>query len=137
MTARTQIRNAIVAALVADGSFSTRVYPGRRRSIPRASLPACCVYVEQEEKELGGINQPYEFIRTLTIVLEIYSAETNTDTAALDTLCLDVEAALLADETLSGLALSLLPLSDAYQISEEGDHSGTFSESRYAVQYVA
>ena len=136
MAIRTDLRNSIITALKTVAAFESRVYTGRRRSLPRANLPACCVYVEQEEKELASTGSPRTFRRELTVVYEIYSSDTAGDYTELDTLCKACETALMSDETLGGNALGILPLSDAYEISEEGDPSGTFSECRAMVEYI-
>ena len=136
MATRTDIRNEIVKALKTVPTFSNHVFAGRRRSIPRANLPACCVYIEDETKELDSIGRPRTFERQMTVVYEIYSAETSGSYDELDDLCAACEAALLLDETLGGYVEKILPASDQYEISEDGDHSGVFSESRAVVTYV-
>jgi hypothetical protein len=136
MSARTDIRNAVITALETITAFDGNVFAGRRRSIARADLPACCVYVEEETKDLASTNPTRTFLRELTLVCEIYSSDTSADYAELDTLCKAAETALLADESLGGSALETLPVSDQYEISEEGDYSGVFSESRFLVRYV-
>ena len=136
MATRTTLRNTLVTNIKTVAAFSDRVYAGRRRSLPRASLPACCVYMEQEEKELANIASTRTFMREMTVVLEIYSSDTAGDYTELDTLCAAVETAVLADETLNGLAMEIMPVSDQYEISEDGDFSGAFCESLYVVRYL-
>lgn len=136
MSVRTDLRNTVVTNLLGIAAFADNVYPGRRRSIPRADLPAACVYVESESKDLSNTNQPRTFLRELVVNIEIFSSDTAGDYAELDTLCKSVETALLADEDLGGAALEIMPLSDEYEISEEGDHSGVFALSKYVIRYV-
>lgn len=102
--ARSQIRDAVVTAvtgLTTTGSnvFASRVYP-------HATLPSLAVYtvaesVQDEEGTLGTKQH-----RALEVIVEARAkaaaAATLDDT--LDTIAAEVEAALVADRTLGGLA---------------------------------
>lgn len=120
MSSRSDIRAAI--ATIAESLPSIKsVFIGRRRTIQPHQLPAACVYVEREAKELNSIQSPRSFRRELTVVTEFHIRADSPEAAelALDGLCAERDAALLANESLDGCAFSALPVSDQYEISEE------------------
>jgi hypothetical protein len=117
---RTEIRDAVVAAINTIGAFGGRVHASRRRTLPRGGLPACCIYVEAEEKELSHMAPAPVFERRLKVVREIFTEAGDRNAGQLDELCALSEAALLADETLGGLCMHIRPESDEYDMSEEG-----------------
>jgi len=136
-TKRTEIRNAVVDALKTIDAFNGRVFPGRRRTLAQYDLPAACVYVEGEEKELLSMDKPRKLDRELTLIYEIFIPTAPVaDYDLLDTLCKAAEDALLEDETLGGLVSYVFPESDKYEISEEGDYAGAYSQSRAVISYI-
>lgn len=125
----------MVAKVKTVAAFGNRVYASRRRTLPRGGMPACCVYVESEQKELSHMGSPPVFERRLTVVREIFAEATNRNTDQLDALCEAVEAALLADETLGGLCLHIRPEADEYELSEEGGSPAGVATCRDMVTY--
>lgn len=137
MPTRTDIR-AAVETLTEGLAGITTVYRGRKRSIPSDALPAACIYIEREEKELDTIGTPRTFQRALTIVTEIHVQANSAEAAEnlLDTYTAAREDAVLADETLGGSVESIFPQSDDYELSEEGQRPGGVATCTDLVIYV-
>jgi hypothetical protein len=137
MPARTEIRTALETIYEELSGIAT-VYIGRRRSIPAAALPAVCIYIDEEEKELSSTGKPRVFQREMSLVSEIHVNAANAQEAEelLDTLAAAREAAILADETLGGLVEYILPKADVYDIDEEGQRPAAVAACTDAVLYV-
>lgn len=138
MSTRTSIRSAIVTLCEGIDGIAT-VYAGRRRTIPETALPAICVYVEGEEKQLSSISTPRVYERQLTVTCEIHAQGNSPDAveAALDGYCSDREDALLADETLGGLAIRTTLSSDEYEVDEDARRPAAVAICRDVILYRA
>lgn len=137
MPIRTDIRKALKTIYEAQPGITT-VYLGRRRTIPQAALPAICIYVEDEEKQVAYAEKPRVFDRRLDIVSEIHvqAADPQAVEELLDLLCDVREAAVLADETLGGLVTEIVPVSDGYDVDESGSRPAAVAECRDRVLYT-
>jgi len=137
MSTRTDIRNAVKTISEAVSGITT-VYIGRRRTIPASALPALCIYIEEEEKELNSMATPRTFVRQMAITSELHATAASAQAAEelLDTLTAARETAILADETLTGLVESIFPASDEYNIDEEGSRPAAVAICRDVVIYV-
>lgn len=138
MPARTDIRNAVKTILEAIAGITT-VYIGRHRAIPPETLPAACVYINREDRELETIGSPREFARRLEMVTEIHAQANDTKALEelLDTLCAARETAILADETLGGLVETIEPESDEYTLEEEATRPAGVAICRDQILYTA
>lgn len=135
MATRTQIRDAIKAVAESIDGITT-VYVGRRRAIPESKLPAACVYVEREIKELDRLGSD-ENARRLEIITEIH-LQANTAEAVeeeLDTLCAARETAMLADAALDALIFDITFVEDEYQAVEDVRRPAGVALCRDALTY--
>ena len=106
MSQRSVIRDQVVAMLTGTTAAGANVFPSRVKPYSARNLPAIGVYLNG-----GGANHedtsPRRYSRSETLVVEIVAGEMdNADDGRLDKLLDDiddqVEAVLLADETLAG-----------------------------------
>jgi len=136
MPTRTDIREALKGIYEGVADFE-KVYLGRRRSIDPRDMPAICIYFEEEEKELAHIGTPRVFDREAKISSEIHvqGADAEVVEALLDDLCEKREAAVLADETLSGLVEFIQPTGDDYDIEHDGKDVAAVAKCADAVRY--
>lgn len=101
---RQQIRNRIATllnsgvSLVSSRVYNTRVYP-----LTEANLPAITVYAGAEQSGLMTIGRK-TLMRTLTVNVDVYARATTSLDNDLDAICVQVEEAIAADFSLSGLA---------------------------------
>lgn len=106
---RKQIRDAIAARLSGLTTTATRVYAGRTLPLADAHDPLLLIYARDERSEfeaMGGAGRP--LARRLRVAVHGKVALAGTDPEdTLDLIALEVEGAMMADETLSGLAVSL------------------------------
>ena len=106
---RKQIRDAVVARLDDLTTTGTRCYGGRTLPLGDGFSPTLLVYSREERSALqamGGAGRPIE--RRLRLAVHGYVASAGSDPEdTLDLIALEVERALMADETLGGLAVSL------------------------------
>ncbi len=138
MSPRTDIRTALQTVIqTLEGISSASVLIGRHRSIPPAKLPAICIYTETEEKQTAAIGHPREIDRQFSAQIEIHLRATTPAEAetGLDAWCEKLETALLADESLGGLTREIIPQSDQYMISEEGERPAAVALCQYLVVY--
>ncbi len=98
---REQIRDAIVTLVTGLTTTTSHVHVNRSYKLTEAELPALRIYT------LGDIpdeenSQPLRTVRDMEIVIEgVAQAKTALD-EKLDDICAEVEAAIAADDTLSG-----------------------------------
>jgi len=118
---RRQIRDA-AAALIAAGATAagSRVYAGRRTPLATASLPAVCVFTDDEEVEVLSIHGPHKQQRTIRLAVRLLAADGATAPQdALDALSVQVEALLGAAGALSTVCRALSLSSAAFEPAEE------------------
>lgn len=106
---RKQIRDAVVARLTGLATTATRVHGGRTLPLGDGFSPTLLVYAREERSSLqamGGAGRPLE--RRLRLAVHGYVAVVAGDPEdTLDQIALEVERAMMADERLGGLAVSL------------------------------
>jgi hypothetical protein len=102
---RTAIRNAVKALLLNHTSAAARVFSTRETPWERVELPGISIYTLEETVEPeSGNTAPIELRRTLQLAIEIaIKAKENIDDE-IDAVCLQVEKAMHADETLNHTA---------------------------------
>ena len=115
--ARQQIREAFAAQIAGLASAAT-VYQWRARAIPAAVKKALRVSTPEEaidnDGELGAAPS-----RELQIRVEIVVRQADNADDVVDQLCVEVEEAIAADETLGGLLLWCRPTGFEGDILEE------------------
>lgn len=109
---RKEIRAAIVTLLSGATDADTRVYSNRTRPINNSQLPAINVVTLNEEAEPRDI-RPTSYIRTMKLNIELYVEANDTPDDELDDFAEDVEAIMLANLKITGLAISTV-----YQATE-------------------
>ncbi len=99
--ARQQIREAFAAAVTGLASSAT-VYQWRAHPVDASALPAFRVSTPSEtvenEDTIGQVHS-----RMLTIRVEVLARGASDVDDTIDTLCMEIEEAIAADSTLSGL----------------------------------
>lgn len=122
---RKQIRDAVKAALIAAGDFGATVYIGRRDSIPAKSLPAACVYLNEEQIEYMGKATPdlRRYAIQQEISVECYARQTAAESAEeeMDVLRDATITAVMADTTLGGSCKDINPTGSGPDINAEGN----------------
>lgn len=106
---RKQIRDAVVARLDDLATTGTRCYGGRTLPLGDGFSPTLLVYSRQENSSyeaMGGAGRPLQRIVKLAVHGYVASAGSDPEDT-LDQIALEVERALMADETLGGLAVSI------------------------------
>ena len=131
---RKEIRDrfiTLLTGLTTTGSnvFRTRIFP-----LTSDELPGLCVFSEAEEIEQGA--QGGALDRLLTVLVEAYVKDSSGDVDdTLDAIAEDVEAAIAADPTLSGLALSVFPASVEFEFDRQTEKPVGIMSIRYQVFY--
>ena len=122
---RTQIRDKVKDLLDALTTTSTRCYAARPSSRPLHTLPALLVYTNGEDINLAsGQRGARRLERPLDLVVEGYVAESGASAdpdKTLDTINKEVEVALAADPTLTGLVKDLYLLRIEKEQDEEAE----------------
>jgi hypothetical protein len=101
---RTQIVDAITAAVTGLSTTGARVLKQRKYPADETALPCLLIYRVGEVSEIGEMGRsPREMYRTLDIAVEAVAAGADADDV-LDDIAGEVEAALAADITLGGVS---------------------------------
>lgn len=101
---RQQIREAFATQITGLTTTGNRVFQSRFYNLDSGELPAAIVYTKNETIEPSTIGANRVLNRTLSLTVEIYiSSSSNADDTA-DTICKEIETAIAADNTISGLA---------------------------------
>lgn len=138
MHVRKQIRDQVktqVTGLTTTGAsvFSHRVYP-----MQDSELPAIIVYTSSESSNratMGGFSSVSSMIRSLNVSIEVYVKATVNVVDTLDTIAEEIEIAMGADETLSGLSEDLSLTGTSIEITAEGDQPVAVLKLDYLVDY--
>ncbi|MEF2145125.1 MAG: hypothetical protein V3573_06740 [Desulfovibrionaceae bacterium] len=101
MHPRSRIRQAVVAALLGKTGAGSRVFASRTRPLASRQLPAIGVYALSEEADHQRTS-PRTYERILQLAVDVITWEDAGLDAALDQLCVEIEAVLLPDPTLGG-----------------------------------
>ena len=125
MSTRTSIRNAIGTALTTAGVVVTaNLIRGRNNTIASTSFPSAAVYAinEQIEVQTMPIGRGTQF-RQLQVMVDYFTARTSTTIIddLFDAGSAAVEAAILADPTLGGIARDTHLTSVDYVIEPDED----------------
>ena len=132
---RQSIRDNVVTAVTGLTTTGTNVFRSRVYPLGENRLPALCIYTAAEEVEYNRLNQPRDVDRTVEIVIEAYvRAVSNYDTT-LDTICVEVEAAMAADVTRGGSAKDCKLAQTEFDFSDEGDRPIGTARLTYAIDY--
>lgn len=114
---RTQIRDAVAAALTGLPTTGARVYPSRVYPVQTADLPCLLVYARRDDVQLETIHAPKYLQRTVELeVVALAKAASDLDDV-LDQMCKEVEAALaMPVAALAGIAQDINPVSTEFEL---------------------
>jgi hypothetical protein len=102
--ARQQLRDAIKTVLTGLPQTGARVYTGRKRPLGTAHEPTLLVYTLIEESRRDANGNPPILARALTVFVEIRVVSADPPDDLLDTIAVDVEAAMASDLSFAGKA---------------------------------
>jgi hypothetical protein len=141
--ARTQVRNAVIAALTGLASTGARVYAGRTRSLGAAHAPALLVYA-RETASAADSRPPRKLAHTLTLFVEgrvARAAASATEDVSralendLDQVELEVAAAIGADPTLGGLVKDIMLVRSTLSTQAPGERHEGEVRLEFRVEY--
>ena len=132
---RQQIRTRI-GTLLTDGVslVSSRVYGSRVYPLTEAKLPAITVYAGNETSALITMGAK-KLTRTVAINVDVYERATANLDDDLDAICVQVEEAIAADFTLSGLAKTTVLSSTDIDFSGEAEQPVGVARLTFDVLY--
>ena len=134
--ARQQIREAVVQALTGLQTTGSNVYESR--VYPHDVLPSLAVYtVRDEPRQEQTLGQLVH--RELTLVVEARAKPADggpTVDDQLDTICAEVEAALMADQTLGGLVQGTELQETEIELSGELERPVGIARMRWRIVYA-
>lgn len=137
---RQQIRDRFVTVLKTGvGLVSRRVYSTRVYPLTQSKLPAITVTIGAEASELmvmGATMGAKSLDRTADVVVSIYENATASVDSALDAIAVQVEEAIGADYTLSGLVKHSVLTSTGIDFSGETEQPVGIATLTFSVRYV-
>jgi len=131
---RQLIRKQIVDQLMGLELTGPRVYDSRVFAMDETEIPSLNVHAQAEAIELSNLAAPRDIDRSATfIITAVVKADTHY-ADMLDTICLNVEAALSTDLTLNGLVKDITLESLTFEF-DEGEQLLGKMEMTYQVSY--
>ena len=115
---RQQIRDYFESQLTGLSTTGSNVYATRVYPIASPQLPALLIYTQSESIEEYSFSGKRTQNRTLSVIVEGYVRGTSNFDNTLDTICKEVEVAILDAPSLGGLAIN------TELTSSEADYSG-------------
>lgn len=132
--ARQQIRAAFATAVTGLTTTGARVHTWRAYELAEDGLPALRVYTPVEDIDnddgLGDVAT-----RRLTVVCEAVVRASSTVENTVDTICVEVEEAIAADETLGGVAEWCRLDAFESEIDDEAHQPTMLATLRFIAQY--
>lgn len=133
---RQLIREAAKAALVGKTAAGDRVFETRAIPFKRLELPAISIYALEEAVDpTSKSTAPRELKRTLQLAIEALVEQGDNVDDAIDSISLEIERAIHADETLGGTASDCILSSTDTDIIEEGSRLVGVASLTFAVDY--
>ena len=127
---RETILQRIVTALAGTTGVSTRIYRSRVEPLARGEAPAIVVEPVSDAAEQDTLGT---LMWTLTFRVSVIVRGAVTDQLA-DPAMLDVHSKLMADDTLDGLVILLLPSTVSFESIEADQPAGVVS-AEFTAQY--
>lgn len=119
---RRQIREAAAALVTGLTTTGARVYQSRVYPLqPAVNLPGLLVYTTEESADLDSLTPPRGSMRKLSLVIEGVARATADLDDTLDAIAKEVEIALAAAPTLSGLTKDNYLSTTEIALNGEGD----------------
>jgi hypothetical protein len=134
--ARTQIRNAVTTLLKSNTTAGNNVFEARAYPLDDPNLPALLVYTKQETVGEQSMSRPRTQHRELLLTVEAYvKANSNAD-ETIDTLALEIEQLIAADQTLGGLVKDTALDTTQMQFSDDGEKPISVMMITFSVLYA-
>ena len=132
---RSQIRDAVVAALENLPTTGSRVYAGRTRPLAKDHAPTILVYAIEESSDVDAMGANATLFRNLTLAVEGRVIGAETPDAALDRIAAEVEPAIVADPTLGGIAREVTLTATRINAQAPGESQAGEIRMEFRVQY--
>ena len=104
---RKLIRHAVKDLLIDNTSAGPNVYPNRETNLWESELPAILIYTKDEPEAQPRAVNSQQYIRKLTLFIEIKTLATETVDDDLDDLAEEVESIIRANPNLNSTATSV------------------------------
>jgi hypothetical protein len=101
---RKQIRDAYATALTGLTTTGANVFKGRYYQLQNAKLPALLIYTSSEAAEINVMGSSRGSDRLISVTVEGYAKSSGVVEDTLDQIAVEVEEAIAADVTFSGIA---------------------------------
>lgn len=118
---RQQLRSAVAAALANLPATGTRVDSAPMYPLDLAAGPRLAIVITDEAAEVASIHSPPVIQRSVNLVVEVHAAAAAGLADTLDTAAAQVEAALGAAVTVSGVAVPLAYRGASIEFSTDGE----------------
>ena len=118
---RQQIRERIVVLCQGLTTTGNRVFDSRVYNFSQTTLPALAVYALSENSERDAFQSTDGLARTVDVMVEGYTQQTEELEDTLDTISAEVETAVAADPTLNGKAKDTFLSNTEISLTGEGD----------------
>ena len=115
--ARKTIRDNVVATVTGLTTTGSNVHPTRVFTLAQSDLPCLCIYTDEEESEVIGMNG--QLRRALTVRVAAYARQIANVENQLDTIAEEVETALV-ESAVGGIRRFYL-IGTSLDYSSEGD----------------
>lgn len=134
---RSQIRDAVVAAVTGLTTTGARVYAGRARPLAKDSDPCLLVYATAETSDVHTIGSDPILLRSLTLAVEGLAVATEAAALeeTLDQIALEVEPAITADSSLGGLTLAVTLTGTRIAVEAPGERHAGAIRMEFRVEY--
>lgn len=129
-TRREQILAYMTTALAGTVQVGNRIYRSRVDAFSRAEAPAIII---EPSRDLAQTYSTCKLDWTLDVDVVVYVRGTITDQLA-DPIVLDLNSKLMADRSLGGLAIDIVPTSVSYE-RDKSDLSTLWQVNSYQVRY--
>ncbi len=136
MHARTQIRQAIIAALIGNTSAGNNVFEARVYPLNDPKLPALLIYTKQETIGEQSISHPRTQQRELELTIEAYVKVRGNVDEVTDNLAMEIEQVISADPTLGGLVKDTALDTTETQFSDDGEKPVAVAILTFSVLYT-
>lgn len=129
---RERIVAAMAAALAGTTQVSTRIYRSRVEAFSRSEAPALVVEPGTDEvlQEVSTCKLDWR----LTVTVAVYTRGGTIPDQTADPIVIDVHSRVMADRTLGGLAMDVIPVS-VEPIFESADQVAAWTVITFAVRY--
>ena len=127
---REQILAALYSELEGTVDVGTRIYRSRVEAFSREEAPAIVI---EPARDPARTYSNCKLDWTLDVLVAIYTRGSNADQLA-DPIAVDVHSRLMADRTIGGLAIDIVPIDTVWE-RDKGDLTSLWLVATYQVRY--